>query len=92
MNIELTEIQITPIRPREGLLAFCNFIINGSFFVGDVGIHSRFDGTYRLVYPSKTLLNGVTINVFHPINSEVGVEIEKQVQKAYEELLLKRRV
>lgn len=89
-KIILSEIEIIPIKPRGGLLAFCTFVINDSFFVGDVAIYSRLDGTgFRLVYPIKVLNNGMKINCFYPINRESAQGIELQVVKAYRGLLEK---
>ena len=56
--MKLTEIQIVPVKPKDGLIAFVSFVINDSFFVGDVAIYSRLNQeSYRLVYPIKTLFN-----------------------------------
>ena len=88
--IELSEIQIIPIKPRNGLVAFASFILNESFYVGDVAIYSRLGQEgFRLVYPVRTLPNGAKVNVFHPIRKDVAHEIERQVSEAYEELLAK---
>jgi stage V sporulation protein G len=90
MQIILSEIQILPIKPHNGLLAFCSFIINDSFYVADVAIYSRLNANgYRLAYPIKVLHNGVKINCFHPINRQVAQEIEEQVIKKYLELIKK---
>lgn len=80
MTIKLTEIQIVPVKPKDGLIAFVSFVMNESFFIGDVAIYSRIDQQgYRLVYPAKTLFNGLKINCFKPINKPVADEIERQV-------------
>ena len=84
MEIVLSEIEIIPVKPQKGLLAFCSFVINNTFSVNDIGIHSRLDGSgYRLVYPSKILRNGKEINVFYPINREAAQVIEDQVVKVF---------
>ena len=80
MTIRLSEIQIVPVKPNNGLVAFVSFVISESFFVGDVAIYSRIDQQgYRLVYPAKTLFNGLKINCFKPINKPVADEIDRQV-------------
>ena len=87
MEINLSEIQIIPIKPRNGLLAFVSFVLNNSFYIGDVAIYSRLNQEgYRLVYPIKVLPNGVKINCFHPINRQAAQAIEEQVIKAFLEL------
>jgi DNA-binding cell septation regulator SpoVG len=89
-KISLSEIEISPVKPRNGLLAFASFVLADSFFVGDVAVYSRLDQSgYRLVYPMKTLHNGARVNVFHPIRKGVAQEMERQVTQAYEELLAK---
>lgn len=93
MQIILSEIQILPVKPHNGLLAFCSFVINNSFYVGDVAIYSRLDYSgYRLAYPIKILSNGAKINCFHPINREVAKAIEEQIINAFLELIQKTTI
>ncbi len=90
-KIELSEIQIIPIKPRNGLLAFCSFVINDSFYVGSVAIYSILNGGgYRLAYPEKILPNGAKIDCFHPINREAARAIEEPVVAALHALIQKR--
>jgi DNA-binding cell septation regulator SpoVG len=90
MNAILSEIQIVPVKPREGLLAFVSFVLNDAFYVGDIAVYSRLDRAgFRLVYPARTFPNGAKVNVFHPIRKDVAMEIESQVSEAYQELMLK---
>lgn len=92
MEISLSEIQILPVKPRNGLLAFCSFVINNAFYVGDVAIYSRLDGSgYRLVYPIKVLPNGLKINCFYPINRESALALENQVIQLFLELAEKAK-
>ena len=89
-ELNLSEIQIIPVKPRDGLLGFISFVLNDSFYVADVAIYSRLDQEgYRLVYPMKTLANGAKVNIFHPIKKDVAEKIERQVASAYRELLLR---
>jgi len=93
MEINLSEIQIIPCKPRNGLLAFVSFVLNDSFYVGDIGLYSRLNGEgYRLVYPIKVLPNGLKINCFHPIRKQVAQEIEKQVIEVFLELTEKAMI
>ena len=87
---EVSEIQIVPVKPHNGLLAFVSFVINDSLLCGDIAIYSRLGQEgFRLVYPIRILPNGARVNIFHPIKKDVAEAIEDQVSKAYEELLLK---
>ena len=61
-----------------------------SFYVGDVALYSRLDGNgIRLVYPMRTFPNGAKVNISHPIRKDVAKEIERQVNRAYEDLMKK---
>ena len=87
-EINITELQITPVKPHEGLVAFISFVLN-NIYHGNVALYtspSSSDG-YRLVYPSKTLKNGIRMSYFHPINKEINQAIQKRVVEAYEKLI-----
>jgi stage V sporulation protein G len=93
MQIILSEIQIIPIKPHNGLLAFVSFVINNSFFVGDIALYSLLNREgFRLSYPIKVLKNGLKVNCFHPINNQVAESIEGQVMTAYLELIEKAKI
>jgi DNA-binding cell septation regulator SpoVG len=84
-EIRVTEVQIIPVRPRDGLVAFASCVINGAFYAGNIAIHTSTmapDGL-RLVYPDKTLPNGKVINCFHPITKEAGEKIKKAIVSKY---------
>lgn len=84
MDINLSEIEIIPVRPQKGLLAYCSFVINNAFCVNDVGIHISPDGRrHYLFYPVKTLRNGKSINIFYPSNRQAAQAVEEQVVKAF---------
>ncbi len=90
--IKLTEIEIVPVRPNKGLVAFASFILNDSFFVGDAAIYTRIDQPgYRLVYPVRYLVTGLRVHCFKPIHKPVADEIENQVSRYYENLIEKAK-
>lgn len=73
MNI--SNIKIIPIYPKNGLVAFASFTLNENIFLSSIGIHEKkYKNEYRLTYPEK---NGNTL--FHPISKELSLEIEKAV-------------
>jgi len=90
-KLEISEIQILPIKPKNGLVAFCSFTINNQFYIGDVAIYNRLNGGYRLVYPSKILINGRNVSCIHPINKKTGELIEEVIIGKYEDLMKKLR-
>ncbi len=86
-TLYLSEIEIIPIKPRQDLLGFTSFVVNDSFYVGSIGIHSTPDGSIRLLYPDKVLPNGKKISVVHPISKECGDLITNAVLRVYRGLL-----
>ena len=86
-QIKLTEIEIIPIKPINGLLGFASFVIDSKFYVGNIGIHSTANGNIRLLYPDKRLPNGKIISSFHPITKHAGIEITKQITCKYNNIL-----
>lgn len=85
--LEITEVQIFPIKPRDGLVAFASCIVNGQFYLGNIAIHTRLDGSgYRLVFPAKILPNGKEIQCFHPITREAGDTIHQAIIEQLEAL------
>ena len=87
MNSTITEAQIVPIKPRDGLIAFASVVIDGKLYVSSIGVHSKLNNFgYRLTYPTKFVGNK-EINIFHPITKELGAAIEKEVLNKVNEIL-----
>jgi DNA-binding cell septation regulator SpoVG len=88
-TLKISEIQITPVRPQNGLVAFASFVINNHFFIGQLALYTcpRNPDGYRLVYPIKTLNNGTTLSITHPINRDTGDAVQKEVAEAYRKLI-----
>jgi len=80
-QVYITEIQIIPVKPKDGLVGFASFVYNDSFYMGSIGIYTRLEGGYRLTYPTKT-----NFNLFYPIKKDVADVIEKEVIKKFEEV------
>lgn len=86
MKPKITEIQIIPIKPQEGLVAFVSFVLDGNLYLGSIGVVTRPEGGYRLVYPTKKV--GIrNINIFHPINKAFAESIEKEVINKFEDVM-----
>lgn len=85
--MHITEIQIIPIKPNNGLVAMASIVIENSLYLGSIGIHTKLNGNgYRITYPTKSL-NGKNFNVFHPINRKVALQIEEAVIEKADEVL-----
>jgi len=90
-ELRISEIQIIPLKPKEGLVAFASCVINNALYIGNIAIYtspSTQEG-FRLVYPVKTLPNGKEIHCVHPINKEAGEVILKEIIKKFRELISK---
>jgi len=85
-ELTISEINIVPIKPKDGLVAFISCIINNSIYLGNIGLHTRLDGGYRLVFPAKKI-NDQLIFYHNPINKETTKIIEKAVQKKYQKII-----
>lgn len=85
--MQITEIQITPIKPNNGLVAMASIVVENSLYLGSIGIHTKLNGNgYRITYPTKSL-SGKNFNVFHPINKKVALQIEEAVIEKADEVL-----
>lgn len=84
--MQISEVEIIPIKPREGLVGFASVVIDNSIYLGSIGIHSRPEGGYRLTYPTKES-NG--LNIFHPINKNAGYQLEKVIVLKFEKIISK---
>jgi DNA-binding cell septation regulator SpoVG len=83
--MKISEVQILPIKPRDGLVAFASVVLDDCLYLGSIGIHSRLDGSgYRLTYPTKKVADK-NLNLYHPINHELSRALEQAIlQKAAE--------
>jgi DNA-binding cell septation regulator SpoVG len=88
MTNRLSEIQIIPIKPQNGLVAFASFVLDGNLYLGSIGIMTRSNGVYRLVYPTKKVADR-NLNIFYPISREFALAIEDEVVKQFEEVMKK---
>lgn len=84
--MDISEIQIIPIKPQDGLVAFASFVLDDSLYLGSIGIVTRPQGGYRLVYPTKKV--GIrNLNLFYPINKSFAESIEKEVIGKFEDVM-----
>jgi len=88
MTNRLSEIQIIPIKPQNGLVAFASFVLDKSLYLGSIGIMTRPQGGYRLVYPAKKVADR-NLNIFYPINREFFQLVESEIVKKFEEVMKK---
>lgn len=86
MQNQISNIQIVPIKPKDGLVAFVSFTFNDSFYFSSIGIYTRPQGGYRLSYPTRKASNN-NFSVYHPIQKDVATAIEQAIIDKYEDIL-----
>lgn len=84
--IELSEVQIVPIKATDGLVAFASVVVDGNFYLGSIGVHTKLSGGYRLTYPTKQT-GGRNLNIYHPINKVASEAIEMAVISKVKEVI-----
>ena len=86
MKTKISEIQIVPIKPIDGLVGFASFVLNENLYLGSIGIFTKPEGGYRLTYPTKKI-GERNINIFHPINRDFAGKIEKAIIKKFDDVM-----
>lgn len=85
--INVTEVSIEIVKPRDGLIGFANVVVDGKLFLGSIAIHKKLNADgYRLTYPKKN-----ERQVFHPINAAVSKAIETAVFEKLKDIMKKMR-
>ncbi len=82
----ISEIQVTPIKPVNGLVGFVSFVLDGFLYLGSIGVITRPQGGYRLTYPTKTS-GSKNLNIFYPINKSFADFIETTVLQEFERVI-----
>ncbi len=82
----ISEVQITPVKPQDGLVAFASLVLSGNLYVSSIAVFTRPSGGYRLVYPTKKV-GFRDMNLFHPISKELARQIDEEVITKYEEVM-----
>ena len=88
-RILISEVQIFPIKPKDGLVAFASCVIEDCLYIGNIAVYTSpsAQNGYRLVYPIKTLPNGKEIHCVHPINKETGEIIRTAIVEKFNEFI-----
>lgn len=77
--MKITEINIIPIKPKDGLIGFASVVLDNCLYLGSMGVYSRLDGTgYRITYPTKKV-GDKDLNIYHPISRDLGKAIEDAI-------------
>ena len=86
MKNPISEVQIIPVKPQNGLVGFASIVYDNCFYLGSIGIYSRPEGGYRLTYPTRKT-TASNFHIFHPINKDIAQLIEKEVIGKFENVM-----
>jgi DNA-binding cell septation regulator SpoVG len=86
MRNRISEIEIVPLKPNNGLVGIASLVYDNSLYLGSIGIITRPQGGYRLSYPTRPGTK-ISFNIFYPINSTIAEEIEQAVIARFEEVV-----
>ena len=81
----ITEVQIIPVRPCDGLVAFASCVIDESIHLGSIGIYTRPEGGYRLTFPTRKS-GPSSYPIYYPINKLTTDNLTQEVISKYEEV------
>jgi DNA-binding cell septation regulator SpoVG len=85
--MKVKKVEIVPIKPHEGLLAFASVEIDGQFYIGSIGVHKRRDGRgYRITFPTRKV-GDHQLAICHPTTPDLSKEIESAITSKAEEVL-----
>jgi DNA-binding cell septation regulator SpoVG len=88
---EISEVIFYPITPTsKGLVCYVSFTFRNQIRINDIGIYTRPEGGYRLVYPVKLQANGKAISSVYPINKPIGKKIEDFLLLEYNKFIQQR--
>lgn len=83
----IDEINVIPVKPNNGLIAFASCVIDNKFYIGNIGIITRPNNQgIRLVYPNKKV-GEQFIDCVHPINKNVSSLIENAILSKCKDLI-----
>jgi DNA-binding cell septation regulator SpoVG len=89
-TMQVTEVDITFIKPKDGLIAFASVVLDDQLYLSGIAIHSKLAGAgYRLTYPTRKV-GDAQFSIFHPIRKPVGVAIEHAVLEKLKNVVSKR--
>jgi len=90
--MKVTEVQILPIRPRNGLIGFATIVLDHAIQISDLAVFTRPQGGFRIGYPKKKLPNGKDVPIFRPLTRELDQTLEVIIARKFEEILLGKEV
>lgn len=87
----ISNVQIVPIKPQNGLVAFCSVEVDHQFYIGNIGLYSSPSSPngFRITFPTKKVASGRIIECFHPITKDAAKAINEAIINKYLEIMNK---
>lgn len=85
----ISEIQIRPVKPKDGLIAFASCVLDEKYFVGSIAVFTKLSGGYRLVFPTKAV-GERQLHLHHPITHDMSKAMEEAIFQKIHELFDKQ--
>jgi stage V sporulation protein G len=84
--MEITKVEIRPMRNEGNLKAFCSVIFDDVFIVHSVKVIQGREGLF-VAMPSREVGNGEYRDIAHPIDNDFRLKLEKAVLDRYHEVV-----
>jgi DNA-binding cell septation regulator SpoVG len=90
MTMQVTEVDIAFVKPKDGLIAFASVVLDDQLYLSGIAVHSKLVGSgYRLTYPTRKA-GEAQLSLFHPIRKPVGLAIESAIIQKLKNVMRKR--
>jgi DNA-binding cell septation regulator SpoVG len=76
--MKIKKVEIIPIRPHEGLIAFASVILEEGFYLGSIGVHRKLDGGFRITFPTRKV-GETNLCIYHPLTPEISKTFEQAI-------------
>ena len=82
--MEITKVEIRPMRNEGNLKAFCSVVFDDVFIVHSVKVIQGKEGLF-VAMPSREIGKGEYRDIAHPIDNDFRLKLEKLVLGRYQE-------
>lgn len=90
-KLEISEVDIMPIKPKKGLVAFASVTLSEwvdnrlvpTLYLGAIGVYRFLDKEgYYVRYPKKEVTESRSFDIYHPVNKQIGELLQRKVVEA----------
>jgi stage V sporulation protein G len=84
--VEITKVEIRPMRDEGNLKAFCSVVFDGVFVVHSVKVIQGKENLF-VAMPSREVRGGEFRDTAHPIDNDFRLRLERAVLEKYREVV-----